>query len=208
MMTEVTTADELNALVQFFERPQLYIEAGVALLAVGLIARMKRQGARATSMSGRLGLVIHWASLLVALLLLVVGAFFLATQSGQADTPLFVGVSWAAALIVWLIGKSLRFILTGPLSATEAPSPQDQRTREKAPHLSSNATEHRPLPTASSRSTLPHPKVRSPQQQPLLPPWTDSVIYAPLAVLLLTLGRFGKFDVGSPLSWLYTPFTS
>jgi hypothetical protein len=97
--------------------------------AMAPFSRMRSEGERAGSAVGRLGLVLYWASLLVALPLLAVGAFMLVTMPNSHDMPMLVGLSWAAALVVWLIGKSLRFILTGPLPppATDVPRPPSAR---------------------------------------------------------------------------------
>src|SRR4051794_1666644 len=142
-MAEVTAADMAAALFQFFQNPQLYIGLGILLLMMALSARMKSQGARAGSLVGRLGLLMHWGSLLLALAMFLVGAFILATEAPlNENNKLVVGLLWASALLVWLIGRALRFVLTGPLSAPgKPPIPQHQHHREQVHHLPS-----KPLP--------------------------------------------------------------
>jgi hypothetical protein len=64
---------------------------------------------------------IHWTSLLIAVLLLGVAGFIVAEP--KSDQSLFglAAVIATGALVVWLIGKALRYILTGPLAAPAAP---------------------------------------------------------------------------------------
>jgi hypothetical protein len=160
-MAEVTAADKVAALIQLFQNPQLYIGVGILLLIMALSARMKSQGARAGSMVGRLGLVIHWASLLLALATFLVGAFILATAVPlNENQKLVVGLLWASSLLVWLIGRALRFVLTGPLSApAKTPIPQDQYYREQVRHLPSKPSGLSLLPAATNRPPPMPPKV-------------------------------------------------
>ena len=95
--------------------PQFYISLGAIIILLAVSARMKKAGVRAGSRTGRLGLVMHWASLLIAAILFGSGGFILATATTVNDNTMFiVGLWWAAAIVVWLIGKAVRFILTGP----------------------------------------------------------------------------------------------
>jgi hypothetical protein len=127
-MVEVTTADKIAALVQIFQEPKFYITMGVVVLVLAIGARMNHVGRRAGSMVGRLGLVIHWAALFVAVALFIVGVVQLATaQTVNDNTIVIVGLWWATAFVVWLTGKGLRFVLTGPLEPLDAAPPMEQR---------------------------------------------------------------------------------
>jgi hypothetical protein len=144
---EVTTADKLQALVQTFSEPKLYLSLGAILIVLAMSNRMKTAGVSAGSIIGRLGLVVHWAALLIAAILFGVGSFVLA-DAGQPvnnNAMVIVGLWWAAAVLVWLVGKAVRFILTGPLPPSEQPPP-----------IPSNyylSAQHRRLPGPTEQNT-------------------------------------------------------
>lgn len=81
---------------------------------------MGRQSDRnGTSMSARLGNVLYWTGCLFAGLLVLAGIAMASVMSKGpnptdiADAP-WVGLTFAAcALVVWLIGRALRYIFSG-----------------------------------------------------------------------------------------------
>jgi hypothetical protein len=138
---EVTTADKIQALGQTFLNPQLYISMGAIIIVLAVSARMKNAGVRAGSRAGRFGLVVHWASLLIAAIPFGLGGLILANAKTVNDnTILFVGLWWAAAIEIRLIGKAVRFILTGPLPPSEqtarSPIPPSQHYQAQQRALS------------------------------------------------------------------------
>jgi hypothetical protein len=121
---EVTTADKIQALVQTFGDLKPYLTIGAIILVFAISDRMKTTGVRAGSMIGRLGLVLHWTSLLIAAIPFGLGCIVLADAKIVNNNTMFeAGLWWAAAILVWLIGKAARFILTGPLLPSEQPPP-------------------------------------------------------------------------------------
>jgi uncharacterized protein len=112
---QVTTADKINGTIQVFTSPKFFVEmAFLALLFLGA-ARAKRTARSIPTKVGRLGLVLHWAALTVAVVLLG-AAGLIATQAKQLDDGNVVGAAilGVLALVIWLVGKALRYILTGP----------------------------------------------------------------------------------------------
>jgi hypothetical protein len=119
---EVTTADKLQALIQTFFEPKFYLSMGLIIVVLVISNRMKTAGVRTGSMIGRLGLVIHWAALVIAAILFGLGCIVLADAKTVNNNTMFEAGLWlAAAILVWLIGKAARFILTGPLPPSEQP---------------------------------------------------------------------------------------
>jgi hypothetical protein len=118
---EITTADKINGALLVFTKPQFYFEMGFILILLACVARAKRTARSIPTKAGRLGLVLHWAALLVAVVLLG-AAGLIVTQAKQVnDTNVLVAVVLGvSALVVWLVGKALRYILTGPSGAPQA----------------------------------------------------------------------------------------
>jgi hypothetical protein len=119
---EITTANKINGALAVLREPQFYLTMLLILFLFLAGARAKRTAHSITTKVGRLGLVLHWASLLVAAVLLCAAGLIL-TQAKQVTDPTVVvsGLLAGGALLVWLVGKSLRYILTGPPNATTAP---------------------------------------------------------------------------------------
>jgi hypothetical protein len=114
---EVTTADKFQALVRTFGEPKFYLTLGANILVSALTGRSEKPAlekvTRQSSMLGRLGLVLHWTALLIAAVLFGLGCFVLVTAPAvNENTMVFVAMWWVPAIIVWLIGKAARFILT------------------------------------------------------------------------------------------------
>jgi hypothetical protein len=127
---QITTADKINGALAVFAQPQFYLQLGLALIVLFIFARAKRTAHSISSRVGRLGLVLHWGALLIAVVLLGLAGLLLAEAPKTNDTAMWVAGGLAAsAVIVWLIGKSLRYILTGPTAAPTPPKP-------RAEHLS------------------------------------------------------------------------
>ena len=103
-----------------FTSPQFFLEmAFLGLLFLGA-ARAKRTARSIPTRLGRLGLVLHWAALAVAAVLLGT-AGLIATQAKQLDDGPVYGAAalGVLALVIWLVGKALRYILTGPTEPIE-----------------------------------------------------------------------------------------
>jgi hypothetical protein len=113
---ELTTADKINALLMVFAQPKFWVQLAFVTLVILGISRAKRTARGIHTKVGRLGLVLHWASLLMAVALITTAGVIL-TQSSKTDDSfvitVVVGLA-AAGVIVWLVGRSLRYILTGP----------------------------------------------------------------------------------------------
>lgn len=119
---ELTTADKINAALMVFAEPKFYLQLAFALLVLFAISRAGRTARSIPTKTGRLGLVLHWASLLIAVVLLGFAGLRLAdAPTGNHTALLDVGVLAIVAAVIWLIGKALRYILTGP---SVTPSPQ------------------------------------------------------------------------------------
>jgi hypothetical protein len=124
---EITTADKINGALMVFAQPKFYLQLAFVALVLYGFGRARRTAQSISTRVGRLGLVLHWGALLIAVVLLGLAGLLLAEAPKTNDTALWVaGGLAAAAVIVWLIGKSLRYILTGP---PEAPVPQTGATR-------------------------------------------------------------------------------
>jgi uncharacterized protein len=112
---QITPADKINATIKVFTSPQLFVTMAFLGLLFWGEARAKRTARSIPTKLGRLGLVLHWAALAVAAVLLGT-AGLIATQAKQLDDgPVFGAAALGVlALVIWLIGKALRYILTGP----------------------------------------------------------------------------------------------
>lgn len=64
-----------------------------------------------SSMAGRLGLVLSWTANLIALAVIAVFLFAASWDSGNAAALALVGAAIAA--VIWLVGRGLRYVLTG-----------------------------------------------------------------------------------------------
>ena len=64
-------------------------------------------------MAGRLGQTLYWfASGVAALLVLLAGLAKFASPA-QPDDTFWVGFYLAAALLIWLLGRALKYVLAG-----------------------------------------------------------------------------------------------
>ncbi|MCP2217456.1 hypothetical protein M2226_002347 [Bradyrhizobium elkanii] len=125
---EITTADKINgainAATMVLTTPQLYLSVGIALLLLACAARAKRTSHGIPTKVGRLGLVLHWGALLIAVVLLGLAGVLLVAAPRINDTVVLVAGCLAfAATVIWLAGKALRYILTGPSVSADASSP-------------------------------------------------------------------------------------
>jgi len=114
-VAEITTDDKINGALRVFTQPQFFAEMGFILILLVALARAKRKAQSVPTKAGRLGVVLHWASLIIATVLVGAAGLILTQMKPGNDFILLVsGVLGVSAVIVWLIGKSLRYILTGP----------------------------------------------------------------------------------------------
>jgi hypothetical protein len=60
----------------------------------------------------RLGEILYWISCILAAIVVVWGALF-CFRSDNADDPYLFSVVAVAAFSVWVIGRALRYILSG-----------------------------------------------------------------------------------------------
>jgi hypothetical protein len=106
-VAEITTADKINATLRVFTQPQFYFEMIFIVIVLAALARAKRTARSVPTKVGRLGVVLHWASLIIAAVLLGAAGLIL-TQMKHGDDFILVvsGVLGVSAVIVWLIGKS------------------------------------------------------------------------------------------------------
>ncbi|WP_354202733.1 lysozyme inhibitor LprI family protein [Bradyrhizobium sp. JR4.1] len=120
---QVTTADKINATLEVITSPRFFLTiAFVGLLFWGE-ARAKRTAQSIPTKLGRLGLVLHWASLVIAVMLFG-AAGLVATQAKHFDDGAVLGGAALGilALVIWLVGKALRYILTAPAEAIQSAS--------------------------------------------------------------------------------------
>jgi len=129
---ELTTADKINTALMVFAEPKFYVHLAVVALVLFGLSRAGRTARSIPTKIGRLGLVLHWASLLVAVILLAVAGVILAEAP---KNKLDAGALAVAAAIVWLLGKATRYILTGPKVVPTTPTP----TRPQAASLRSTS---------------------------------------------------------------------
>ena len=61
----------------------------------------------------RLGDVLYWGACGVALAVLASGALFAVIMFPDSDRWIFAGISAVAAFLVWLVGRSCRYVLAG-----------------------------------------------------------------------------------------------
>lgn len=89
----------------------------VTCLLFYIESRMNKRGREAGSIVGRLGLVVNWGANLLAVVFVILGWIRITNSQGPklSEPEWFIAcLMWAAALIVWLVGKAIRFVLTGP----------------------------------------------------------------------------------------------
>jgi hypothetical protein len=124
---QVTTADKIYGTIDVFTSPRFLLMMAVVGLVFFGEARAKRTAGSIPTKLGRLGLVLHWATLAVAVVCLAVAGLVL-TQAKQAnDFSVFVAVALGlAALVIWLVGKALRYVLTGPPEPATGPQGTEQ----------------------------------------------------------------------------------
>jgi hypothetical protein len=108
---ELTTADKINGALMVFAEPKFYLQLAFVALVLFGISRAGRTARSIPTKTGRLGLVLHRASLLVAVILLAIAGVILAEAP---KNKLDAGLLAVAAAIVWLVGKAARYILAGP----------------------------------------------------------------------------------------------
>jgi hypothetical protein len=131
---EITTADKINGIIGVFAQPQFYVHLAVVMILLAVLGRAKRTAQAVPTRLGRLGVVLHWASLFVAAILLVCAGLILSQmKDGDSFMLTISGAFGAAALVVWLIGKAFRYILTGPAEAPSAPQASASRTTSVPP---------------------------------------------------------------------------
>lgn len=124
---QVTTADKINGTIDVFTSPRLLITMAIMGLLLFGEARAKRTAKSIPTKLGRLGLVLHWAALVVAVVLLGAAGLVLTQAQQASDFHVFVGVALGlAALVIWLVGKALRYILTGPMEPATGPQGTEQ----------------------------------------------------------------------------------
>jgi uncharacterized protein YecT (DUF1311 family) len=125
---QVTTADKIYGSLDVFTSPRFLLTMAVVGLVFFGEARAKRTARSIPTKLGRLGLVLHWAALVVAVVCLGAAGLVL-TQAKQAnDVSVFVAMALGlAALLIWLVGKALRYILTGPMEPATDPQGPEQR---------------------------------------------------------------------------------
>jgi hypothetical protein len=111
---EVTTADKLQALLQTFGEPKFYLTLGAIILFLAFTGRSEKKARQPQpSMLARVGLVLHWTALLIAAILFGLGCLALSYAPVVNENAIAVmAMCWVAAVIVWLLGKAARFILT------------------------------------------------------------------------------------------------
>jgi hypothetical protein len=80
----------------------------------------KRKAQSVPTKAGRLGVVLHWAPLVIAAVLLGSAGLVL-TQMQRGDNFIVSGALGVTAVMVWLVGKSLRYSLTGPAETPTSP---------------------------------------------------------------------------------------
>lgn len=112
---QVTIADKINATLEVFTSPRLFLTMAVLGVLFWGEARAKRTARSIPTKLGRLGLVLHWVALAVAAVLLGT-AGLIVTQAKRLDEGPALGAAALAilALVIWLVGKAMRYILTGP----------------------------------------------------------------------------------------------
>jgi hypothetical protein len=79
---------------------------------------------RLTTVAARFGLFLSWIATAVALILGGLGAFVFYTSRTSNDVWLMSGGLCAAALVVWLLGRGIYFVLAG--------SPPEEPQRSQA----------------------------------------------------------------------------
>jgi hypothetical protein len=89
--------------------------------------RSHQRRRRLTTVAARFGLFLSWIATAVALVLGGLGAVVLYTSGTSNDVGLFAGVLCAAALVVWLLGRGIYFVLAG--SPPEEPEPSQAAPR-------------------------------------------------------------------------------
>lgn len=114
MDIEVTSADKLRALWQVLLEPKFYLQLSGVAVAFLIYGSMKRTARSMPTMVARFGLVIHWAALLAAFVLLCMAAMTVTNPGVTEAGWLFAFGEVATALIVWLLGKAVRYVLSGP----------------------------------------------------------------------------------------------
>ncbi|MGY2983392.1 hypothetical protein [Bradyrhizobium sp. USDA 4508] len=122
---EITTVDKINGAINAFltvlTTPQPYISLGIALVLLACAARAKRTARSIPTKAGRVGLVLHWGGLLIAVALLALaGVLLVAAPKINDAVVLATGGLVFAATVIWLVGKALRYILTGPSVSVDA----------------------------------------------------------------------------------------
>ena len=100
----------------------LFVGGGFALLFGALEKRAQARRRRLTTVAARFGLFLRWIATAVALMLGGAGAIgFLYAPPVVNEMWIISGALCAAALVVWLLGRGIFFVLAG--SPPEEPQP-------------------------------------------------------------------------------------
>jgi hypothetical protein len=95
---------------------------GLLALIIYAFSRAHRTARNTPTMAGRFGLVVHWGSLIIAAVLLGGVVFILTKAQPLNGVAIVVAMGLVgAAVVVWLLGKAVRFVLTGPAKETTRP---------------------------------------------------------------------------------------
>lgn len=91
----------------------LFVGGAFSLVLAGLERRSQARRRRLTTVTARLGWFLSWIATAVALALGGLGAAIFYTSGTSNDVWLFGGGLCAGALVVWLLGRGIFFVLAG-----------------------------------------------------------------------------------------------
>jgi hypothetical protein len=154
---EVTTANKLYAIWHVFSDPSFYLHLLVVLAILWMFSRMGKTARSMPTMAARFGLVIYWASITIAVAIVCV-AIVIVTEARSPNefTWLVCAGLLLAAVVAWLLGKAIRYILAGPSPLPDSDKGQAAGTRRISDHARSQAPHRTSVPLSRPHNDARH----------------------------------------------------